>query len=267
MLRKTARGEQRNGRLAAFRAELYGYILINVQDIAWVEDRRSGDNASRKEEDRLDHERHAGFTRLATELAAVGRSFYSRGWVLGTSGNFSAVLSHDPLRLAITASGVDKGTLTAADVLEVDEYANAVHGAGQPSAETKLHLTVVRTRRASAALHTHSVWSTLLSEANASKGGLVIRGYEMLKGLEGVATHEHSEWIPIIGNSQDADLLARKVEDALTAHPAAHAFLLRGHGLYTWGKTIADAQRHVEILEFLLEVEGRTNSARPAAQS
>ena len=202
------------------------------------------------------------FSELAMHLAAAGREFFRRGWVLGTSGNFSAVVSHEPLRLAITSSGVDKGSLTAADVLQVDGDAKVIHGIGRPSAETKLHIVVVRFRRAAAVLHTHSVWGTILSEAHAGESGLSIEGYEMLKGLEGVTTHEHSEWLPIIANCQDADTLAQSVEDALTRYPDAHAFLIRRHGLYTWGRTIAEAQRHVEILEFLLEVVGRTKSGR-----
>jgi methylthioribulose-1-phosphate dehydratase len=44
----------------------------------------------------------------------------------------------------------------------------------------------------------------------------------------------------------------------LSSQPACHAFLLRRHGLYTWGRTFPDAVRHVEIVEFLLEAVGRT---------
>ena len=207
------------------------------------------------------------FSELAMRLTSAGREFYGRGWVLGTSGNFSAVVNREPLRLAITASGVDKGSLTAADVLQVDGEARVIHGSGRPSAETKLHIMVVRLRGAASVLHTHSVWGTILSEAHAAQSGLSIEGYEMLKGLEGVTTHEHREWLPIIQNSQDADALAQGVEDALTRHPNAHALLIRGHGLYTWGRTIDEAQRHIEILEFLLEVVGRTNEGKSRVMS
>lgn len=196
------------------------------------------------------------FSAQAAELAEVGRAFYARGWVLGTSGNFSSVVSRDPLRLAITSSSVDKGELTADHILQIDGEGSVLEGAGRPSAETLLHLAVVRLRGAGAVLHTHSVWSNILSGAIAH--GLSIEGYEMLKGLEGVSTHEHREWLPIIDNSQDMAELARSVETALNEHPQAHGFLLRRHGLYTWGADIAEAKRHVEILEFLLEVLGRT---------
>jgi len=191
-------------------------------------------------------------------LAELGRYFYSRGWVLGTSGNFSAVIQSEPLRLAITASGVDKGALTTEQILQIDADGRVVAGSGRPSDEARLHTAVVKARGAQAVLHTHSVWSTILSEAHASAGGVGICGYEMLKGLAGVKTHEHREWLPIIENSQDMPALAGTAEETLAKHADAHGFLLRGHGLYTWGSSLAEAKRHVEILEFLLEVVGRT---------
>jgi methylthioribulose-1-phosphate dehydratase len=204
----------------------------------------------------------ADFSEIAQRLASIGRDFYRRGWVLGTSGNFSEVVSRDPLRLAITASGLDKGALTDKHVLQVDESAAVVGGEGRPSAETKLHLAVVQLREANAVLHTHSVWSTMLSEAYGDEGGFTISGYEMLKGLEGVDTHEHEECVPIIENSQDTDLLARRIRECLGSHPQVHGFLLRRHGLYTWGRSLPEAKRHIEILEFLMEAVGRTRSER-----
>jgi methylthioribulose-1-phosphate dehydratase len=109
-------------------------------------------------------------------------------------------------------------------------------------------------------LHTHSVWSTILSKAYAADRAIEIKGYEMLKGLEGIATHEHTEVLPIIRNSQDPDELVAQIEECLGRHPAAHGFLVQQHGLYTWGRDLNEARRHVEILEFLLEVTGRTAS-------
>jgi len=207
--------------------------------------------------------------RTAGALAAVGRLFYARGWALGTSGNFSAVVERHPVRLAITASAVAKGALRAGDIVECDEHGVIVgRREGRPSAETLLHLAVVAARGAGAVLHTHSVWSTMLSDGGTSTegggvapDGVALEGYEMLKGLAGVASHEHREWIPILDNDQDIARLAVRVTDTLDRFPAAHAFLLRRHGLYTWGATLGDAERHVEILEFLFEVIGRRASA------
>jgi methylthioribulose-1-phosphate dehydratase len=197
------------------------------------------------------------FLSIVRQLADVGKSFYGRGWVFGTSGNFSAVLSQDPLRLVITASGVNKGELRAQHFLMVDQSGAVLEGRGKPSAETLLHLSIARPLESSAILHTHSIWATILSDTCAEAGGVEVEGYEMVKGLAGVPTHQHREWIPILENTQDYSALAGEISTLLEKNSSLHGFLLRRHGLYTWGNSIFEAQRHVEILEFLLEVLGR----------
>jgi methylthioribulose-1-phosphate dehydratase len=198
------------------------------------------------------------------QLAQLGQDFHRRGWALGTSGNFSAVIDRDPLRLAITASSLDKSRLSPDQILEVGADGTPVGTQqGKPSAETLLHIAIVRVAGAGAVLHTHSVWSTILSDYHLGHGGFFIEGYEMLKGLEGVRTHEHREWIPILENSQDMPSLALETERMLKENPAIHGFLIRRHGMYTWGKDLAEAARHVEILEFLLESVGRRQMMEP----
>ena len=211
----------------------------------------SKSRSGRRDAGRLSH------ANLAKELAKLGREFHKRGWALGTSGNYSAVLQRSPLRLLITSTGLDKSVLTDHDFIEIDSEGRVLAGKARPSAETFLHLAIARARSVGCILHTHSVWGTVLSEKHNAKGGLAITGYEMLKGLEGVRTHEHREWIPIFENSQDISSLAQKVAALLEREDDAHGFLLSGHGLYTWGEDVAQAHRHVEIFEFLLEIVGR----------
>jgi methylthioribulose-1-phosphate dehydratase len=212
---------------------------------------------------------------VARAFHQIGRDFHARGWALGTSGNFSVVVSRSPLQLVITASAVSKDAIRPADVLTIGADGVPVSGVGnagsvgkvgtravRPSAEAALHIAVARTRKAGAVLHTHSVWSTMLSELHGVEGGLSLSGFEMLKGLEGVRTHQHTEWVPILENDQDIAALALRVEATLEQSPSVHGFLLRGHGLYTWGDDLAQAKRHVEILEFLLETSARLESAR-----
>ena len=213
-----------------------------------------------KKSTRVPAARRASFASAAAELSAIGRGFYARGWVMGTSGNFSTVISREPMRLAITSTGLDKGALDASSFIEIDDGARVVGGSGKPSAEALLHVAIVRELGAGAVLHTHSVWSTVLSGAHAASGGIEIHGYEMLKGLEGVRTHEHREWLPILDNSQDMTELSERVAKLLRENPNVHGFLLREHGLYTWGTNLEQAKRHVEIFEFLMEVLVRARS-------
>jgi methylthioribulose-1-phosphate dehydratase len=202
------------------------------------------------------------FTDIAAQLAATAKALHARGWLSGTSGNLSAVVQTEPLLLAISASGVDKGELSAEQVLLVDEQVRVINGAAKPSDEALLHLQIVKQRHAGSVLHTHSIWNTILSDLFVGERGFQIEGYEMLKGLAGVKTHEHREWLPIIGNSQDMRELAKTIDEVLTERPGVHGFLLHKHGLYSWGNNLGEAKRHIEILEFLLEAMGRTLELR-----
>lgn len=208
------------------------------------------------------------FAQIASSLASIAKDFHLRGWLVGTSGNLSAVVERQPLRLAMSPSGVDKGELTPAQILMIDEHARVLSDhATKPSDESPLHVRIVKERAAGAVLHTHSIWNTIISDLHAADGGVAIEGYEMLKGLTGVRTHEHREWLPIIENSQDMLALADNIGDTIGKHKDAHGFLLRRHGLYSWGNDLLQAKRHVEILEFLLEAVGRALEIRRIQQS
>jgi methylthioribulose-1-phosphate dehydratase len=192
-------------------------------------------------------------------LCATARWCYARGWVPATSGNFS-VRSVDGAgeRILITPSGLDKGTLTPEHLLEIDPDGRPLSSNGKPSAETVLHLVLYAARpQAHAILHVHTVWNTLLSGHFVGQPFVSIEGYEILKGLSGVATHEYQERVPLIENTQDYAVLDREMQFALEDYPDAHGVLLARHGLYTWGESVAEARRHLEALEFLFEVEAR----------
>jgi methylthioribulose-1-phosphate dehydratase len=200
------------------------------------------------------------------QLRMIGREFHGRGWSLGTSSNYSVVVSREPLELLITVSGKDKSALGHDDFVRVDAAGRPVDGSAKTSsAETLLHcLLAEMIPSVGAVLHTHSVWGTLLSGADLPRGCLRIEGFEMLKGLEGIRTHETCEEVPIFANSQDMAELAVRIRKRFAPldwsdarRPPCHGFLLSRHGLYTWGRTLAEARRHVEIFEFLFECVAR----------
>ncbi len=193
-------------------------------------------------------------------LRETGAYFFHRGWSVGTSSNYSVVLDRDPCELLVTASGKDKGRLTKRDFVRVDRDGTPV-APNQPksSAETQLHCVVAQVLEVGAILHTHSVWATLLSNLYFEDGGITIQGYEMLKGLAGIDTHEYSLRLEIFENTQDIPVLAAQVRKRLTdpTNPLKYGYLIRRHGMYTWGRDLDEARRHIEIIEFLLECEGR----------
>ncbi len=202
----------------------------------------------------------------ARQLTACMAEIHRRGWCDGTGGNFSCVLSHEPLRLLMAPSGVDKGRVVPEELIEVDGQGTVVRGQGRASAETLLHLAIVETTQAGAVLHTHSQSGTLLSALHAPQAGggvaealavghLEFRDLEMLKGLEGITTHATRVELPVLANDQNLADLSERARPHLGSAP--HGLLIAGHGLYAWGTDLATAMRHLEILEFLLEQQWR----------
>ena len=188
-------------------------------------------------------------------LCAVMADIHRRGWCDGTGGNFSCVLNQEPLQLLMAPSGVDKGLVAPDDLITVDGDGQLLGGSGKPSAETLLHLEIVKSRGAGAVLHTHSQAATLLSklacQSGEREGWIKLTGLEMLKGLEGIKSHVEEVQIPVLANDQDLKRLSAAAQPLLPEAP--HGLLIAGHGLYAWGANLEMAKSHLEILEFLLE--------------
>lgn len=197
-------------------------------------------------------------------LCRVVGEIHAQGWCLGTGGNFSVTLDHEPMRILITQSGRDKRRLGNDDLVVVGADGLPAEGeTGKPSAETLVHASVVAATGAASTLHTHSVSATLLSEHFVGQGGFTMTGYEMMKGLEGIRTHRAEVFVPILPNAQDMHRFSDEVDALLAERPGIHGFLIAGHGLYTWGTSLAQAHRHVEIFEFLFECLARRTPFRP----
>jgi methylthioribulose-1-phosphate dehydratase len=204
---------------------------------------------------------------LAEPLCAVMAGIHRRGWCEGTGGNFSCVLLRDPLTLLMAPSGVDKGAVTPGQLIEVDGQQRVVNGRGKASAETLLHLEIVRRTGAGAVLHSHSQAGTLISALWEPQVGedrppfaeainhLELTNLEMLKGLAGVTSHKALVRVPVLANDQDLRQLSDRASPHLAEAP--HGLLISGHGLYAWGMDLWEAKRHLEIHEFLLEQQWR----------
>ena len=195
---------------------------------------------------------------LAGEIIANVRELSQLGWTPATSSNFSERL--DDRHAAITVSGRDKGRLVEADIMVVDFEGKAVGSDHRPSAETLLHTQLYRRYpEIGCVLHTHSLVQTVASRLFAGAGHVRLEGFELLKAFHGNHTHEMAIDVPVFANTQDMDVLAAQV-DALLDRQAMWGYLIDGHGLYAWGRDMAEARRHLEAFEFLLgcELELRT---------
>ena len=195
---------------------------------------------------------------LSLEIIEAGRFLYGRGWSPATSSNYSTRLS--ATQALLTVSGKHKGQLGPDDVLATDLSGNSLEPGKKPSAETLLHTQLYSWRpEIGAVLHTHSVNATVLSRLTPGDS-IEFEDYELQKAFSGVSTHESKVLVPIFDNDQDIARLAAKVQPWLEAHPDCVGYLIRGHGLYTWGARMSDALRQIEAFEFLFECELKTRA-------
>ncbi len=196
-------------------------------------------------------------------LAMESARFAANGWMRGTSGNLSEVLEREPLTLAVTSSGVDKGALTDRDVVVVDASGAAVEVPGldprRPSAEAGLHARIAATTGAGAVVHVHALSAVVAG--HLWPDGVTIRDVEMLKGI-GRAAHDDDVVVPVIANSQDMVELGDRF---VGAHdPAVPAVVVGGHGLYVWGDDLLQARHHTESIEWLLSYAVAIRPNRPS---
>ncbi|MGC1547293.1 MAG: methylthioribulose 1-phosphate dehydratase [Rhodanobacter sp.] len=194
------------------------------------------------------------FAERADAVADAARELAALGWTPATSSNFSMRL--DAEHAAITISGRDKGRLGRDDIMIVDMQGKAVGTDARPSAETELHTQIYRHWPAmNAVLHTHSRTQSVASRLFAKEGVIRLEGWELQKAITGYTTHESVLEIPVFPNTQHMPELVAQVDTWLDAGKPLHAYLINGHGIYTWGRDMAETRRHLEALEFLLGCE------------
>lgn len=189
---------------------------------------------------------------MTAELARECARYAAMGWMRGTSGNLSVVLQRDPLRLAVTVSGVDKGEITAEDSVVIDSEGRAVDSAKVPSAEAALHARIARVAGAGAVVHVHALAPVVAAEHWPD--GVVLKDLEMLKGF---GRYDHEEVVvPIVRNSQDMAELGDAFEKGFD--PGVPALLVARHGVYVWGDDLMQARHRLECLEWLLRFKVET---------
>ncbi len=194
------------------------------------------------------------FEQCADAIADAARELSALGWTPATSSNFSMRVDAD--HAAITVSGRHKGRLGREDIMLIDLDGHAVGTDARPSAETALHTQIYRRwPEMNVVLHTHSRTQSVASRLFAGDGIIRLQGWELQKAISGYHTHESVLEIPVFPNTQHMPELVARVDAWLDAGKPLHAYLIDGHGIYTWGRDMAETQRHLEALEFLLGCE------------
>ncbi len=211
---------------------------------------------------------------LKTQLAKTIRMYHLKGWSPATSTNYSFRESQEAKTIFVSRSGVDKSRFFPEDFISVDFEGKMISDLQResigfrqqshvkdsdesikPSAETLIHCVLYDMfPETTVILHSHSVYSVLMSQKHPKQ--ITFQGYEIQKGFGGQTTHEETVHIPVLDNTQDMNVFSQWMRDQPETF-GNHCFVIRNHGTYAWGKDLFEAKRHLETLEYLLEVSWR----------
>lgn len=183
------------------------------------------------------------------ELIQVCQWMNQSGFSPATSGNYSIRI--DDASCYVSASGVDKGNLKVDDFIVFGLNGEFDQSSKKPSDESGIHAKIYELdSSAECVLHAHSLSATIIGQVLAGDHQILFHGLELQKAFVGIETHEAECVLPIIENNQNIPDLCRHIK--LSNIPA---FLIRGHGVYCWGRNIKEAKKHLEALEFLLKCQ------------
>jgi methylthioribulose-1-phosphate dehydratase len=192
---------------------------------------------------------------MKKELAEVIRAYHQKGWSPATSTNYSFRLEDDLNKIYVSKSGIDKSQFTENDFMEVDFEGKPYpeFDGIRPSAETLIHCKLYQLfPEMRCIVHSHSIYSVLHSAV--LQDSVSLEGYEVLKGFEGINTHDVKVELPIFDNDQNM-INFSKILEVNKDRLSIPAFIMRKHGTYAWGRNLFEAKRHLETAEYLLEVE------------
>ncbi|MGH1456726.1 MAG: methylthioribulose 1-phosphate dehydratase [Alphaproteobacteria bacterium] len=196
---------------------------------------------------------YISFEKAVSDIIKAGNRLDAMQLAPATSGNYSMRTGED--EMAITVSGAHKGQLQPSQIMRAKLDGTPIDDK-KPSAETLLHCVLYKMfPDCNAILHTHSVANTVLTRFMDRAEYLELSGYEMLKAYNGVETHNCSVRLPIFDNTQDMNDLSIRVEEMLQKNPNIPAYMIRAHGIYGWGKDMAEAERVIEATEMMLSCE------------
>lgn len=186
---------------------------------------------------------HPAFGAAAAAIVAAGRRLGARGLVTGTDGNLSVRLG--PFALAVTPSGRRKDELAPDDVLAVSldptDAPASTASRPRPSSDLGVHRAAYAARPEIGAIaHAHppAVLGCLLA-------GLVPDPDVLPEARAVLGRVAYVPALPL-GSPEVAAATA-----AALADPAVGAVLLDRHGALTVGRTLAEAEERLEVLELL----------------
>lgn len=206
----------------------------------------------------------------ANLIPELCRRFFFNGWCTGTGGGTSIKRDN---HIFIAPSGLQKEMMKPENIFVV-EYPTPKYPPSarkyirkpldlKPSACTPLFLAAFE-KGAGCCIHSHSQWCVLVTllveKLHGTDACFEISHIEQIKavpkgpGKKGALEYYDTLKVPIIENTPYEEDLTEGLEAAMAKYPDTYAVLVRRHGIYVWGDTVAKAKTLCESLDYLFQL-------------
>ena len=199
-------------------------------------------------------------THLRKEVLHANQEIARRGLAPHTFGNASGIsrTGSQPL-VVIKPSGVDYASLSAADLVVTDLDGKIVEGSLRPSSDLDTHTCLYREfPQIGAIVHTHSEFATSWAQACRPIPCLGTTHADYFHGPVPVTEALSAEEVAGDYVRSTGAVIVRRFRAEGLDPIAVPGVLVAGHAPFVWGKTVAEAVEHADVLEYIARLAFRS---------
>jgi L-ribulose-5-phosphate 4-epimerase len=197
---------------------------------------------------------------LRQQVLRANQEIARRGLAPHTFGNASGVDRSGPQPLVvIKPSGVDYATLTPADLVITDLDGQIVEGTLRPSSDLDTHTLLYREfPKIGGVVHTHSEFATSWAQACRPIPCFGTTHADYFHGPVPVTEPLTAEEVSTGYVRNTGVVIVRRFRTEGLDPVAVPGVLVAGHAPFAWGKTVAEAVEHADVLEYIARLAFRT---------
>jgi len=202
---------------------------------------------------------------LREQVLHANKEIARRGLAPHTFGNASGIdragvdgSGRQPL-VVIKPSGVDYAALTAADLVVTDLDGKIVEGKLRPSSDLDTHTLLYREFPSIGGIvHTHSEFATSWAQACRPIPCLGTTHADYFHGPVPVTEPLTAEQVKEAYVRNTGTVIVRRFRSEGLDPVAVPGVLVAGHAPFAWGKSVAEAVEHADVLEYIARLAFRS---------
>ena len=194
---------------------------------------------------------------MKTEVLNKNKELILLGLVIDTFGNASA---KDGSSILIKPSGVDLSLISKNDISVVEINSGKLLSGKSPSSDTPTHLEIYRSfPQLGGITHTHSPYATAWAQTGNSIPCLGTTHADYWRGEIPVTRPMTDQEISGDYEKETGKVIVETINKMCMDPLECPGILVMCHGPFTWGKTIEEAVKNAEMLEYIAKLSWLTH--------